>query len=137
MSNRKQKIESSEFEREASAPQQGIVREFLDFLMHNKKWWLTPIILVLLLVTVLIVLSGSAAAPFIYALLIGQFLGSSAAAIRLLGSQGRICGAGVPPARFHCHRRCAAETAAPQSCPTLPLPADADLQQWRLRTLAG
>jgi hypothetical protein len=49
-------------------PQQGIVREFLDFLLHNKKWWLTPIILVLLLVTVLIVLSGSAAAPFIYTL---------------------------------------------------------------------
>jgi len=57
-----------DFEREADAPQQGIVREFLDFLMHNKKWWLTPIILVLLMVTVLIVLSGSAAAPFIYTL---------------------------------------------------------------------
>ena len=57
-----------DFEREAATPQQGIVREFLDFLMHNKKWWLTPIILVLLLVTVLIVLSGSAAAPFIYTL---------------------------------------------------------------------
>jgi hypothetical protein len=58
----------NEFEREADAPQQGIIREFLDFLLHNKKWWLTPIILVLLLVTVLIVLSGSAAAPFIYTL---------------------------------------------------------------------
>jgi hypothetical protein len=60
--------DNDDFEREARAPQQGIVREFLDFLMHNKKWWLTPIILVLLLVTVLIVLSGSAAAPFIYTL---------------------------------------------------------------------
>ena len=59
---------STDFEREASEKQQGIVREFLDFLLHNKKWWLTPIILVLLLVTVLIVLSGSAAAPFIYTL---------------------------------------------------------------------
>jgi hypothetical protein len=59
---------NNEFEREASEPQQGVVREFLDFLLHNKKWWLTPIILVLLLVTVLIVLSGSAAAPFIYTL---------------------------------------------------------------------
>ena len=57
-----------DFEREADAPPQGIVREFLDFLMHNKKWWLTPVILVLLLVTILIVLSGSAAAPFIYTL---------------------------------------------------------------------
>ena len=63
-----QKNNGNEFEQEASAPQQGIVREFLDFLLHNKKWWLTPIILVLLLVTVLIVLSGSAAAPFIYTL---------------------------------------------------------------------
>ncbi len=60
--------EAGDFEREAKNPQQGIVREFLDFLMHNKKWWLTPIILVLMLVTVLIVLSGSAAAPFIYTL---------------------------------------------------------------------
>ena len=59
---------STDFEREASESQQGIVREFLDFLMHNKKWWLTPIILVLLLVMILIVLSGSAAAPFIYTL---------------------------------------------------------------------
>jgi hypothetical protein len=57
-----------EFEREAEAHQQGILREFLGFLLHNKKWWLTPIILALLLVTVLIVLSGSAAAPFIYTL---------------------------------------------------------------------
>jgi len=59
---------NTDFEREASEAQPGIVREFLDFLLHNKKWWLTPIILVLLLVTILIVLSGSAAAPFIYTL---------------------------------------------------------------------
>ena len=66
--NENETNERRDFEREASTPQRGIVREFLDFLMHNKKWWLTPIILVLLLVTVLIVLSGSAAAPFIYTL---------------------------------------------------------------------
>jgi hypothetical protein len=62
------KRREKEFEREAEAPQQGILAEFLDFLLNNKKWWLTPIILVLLLVAVLIVMSGSAAAPFIYAL---------------------------------------------------------------------
>ena len=56
------------FEREAEAPQQGLVAEFVDFLLNNKKWWLTPIIVVLLLVALLIVLSGSAAAPFIYTL---------------------------------------------------------------------
>ncbi len=56
------------FAEEAEAGQEGILGEFVYFLMHNKKWWLTPIILVLLLVTVLILLGGSAAAPFIYTL---------------------------------------------------------------------
>ena len=55
-----------DFLREAEQPQSGLVREFVDFLSHNKKWWLTPIILVLLLLGVLIALGGSAAAPFIY-----------------------------------------------------------------------
>ena len=68
MGEQEHKATEQAFEREAEAPQQGIVREFFDFLMHNKKWWLTPIIVVLLLVTLLIVLSGSAAAPFIYTL---------------------------------------------------------------------
>lgn len=44
----------------------GIVREFVDFLKYNKKWWLTPIVAVLLLVGVLIVLTTSGAAPFLY-----------------------------------------------------------------------
>lgn len=52
----------------ASQRSTGIVREFWDFLAHNKKWWLMPIIVVLLLVAVLIILGGSAAAPFIYTL---------------------------------------------------------------------
>lgn len=43
-----------------------ILREFADFLIHNKKWWLTPIILSLLLVGVLVIFGSSAAAPFIY-----------------------------------------------------------------------
>ena len=51
---------------EQSSP--GIIREFVDFLRYNKKWWLTPILLVLLLVGTLIVLGGTAAAPFIYTL---------------------------------------------------------------------
>jgi hypothetical protein len=60
--------QADQFAAEAEEASPGLVREFFDFLLHNKKWWLTPIILVLLLVTVLIVLSGSAAAPFIYTL---------------------------------------------------------------------
>ena len=46
----------------------GLIREFWDFLRHNKKWWLTPIILVLLLLGALLILGGTAAAPFIYTL---------------------------------------------------------------------
>ena len=56
------------FAREAEAPQQGLVPEFVDFLRHNKKWWLTPIILVLLLLGLFVVLGSTGAAPFIYTL---------------------------------------------------------------------
>jgi Family of unknown function (DUF5989) len=46
----------------------GLVREFWDFLRHNKKWWLLPVLVVVFLLGFLILLSGSAAAPFIYTL---------------------------------------------------------------------
>lgn len=49
---------------EQSSP--GLVSEFLDFLVHNKKWWLAPIVAVLLLVGLLVLLSSSVVAPFIY-----------------------------------------------------------------------
>jgi Family of unknown function (DUF5989) len=60
--------DEDELARYASQAPTGIVREFIDFLLHNKKWWLAPIILVLLLIGVLIVLGGTGAAPFIYTL---------------------------------------------------------------------
>ena len=60
--------EVAQFEEQASLSQPGLLREFLDFLMHNKKWWLAPIVLVLLLVGLLVILGGSGAAPFIYTL---------------------------------------------------------------------
>ena len=45
------------------------LREFLDFLLTRKKYWLLPIIIVLLLFGGLIILSqGTAVAPFIYTL---------------------------------------------------------------------
>jgi hypothetical protein len=56
------------FAQQAEQQSHGVVREFVDFLKHNKKWWLIPIVLVLLLVGALVVLSSSAAAPFIYTL---------------------------------------------------------------------
>ena len=45
----------------------SFLREFLDFLMERKKYWLIPVLIVLLLFGGLIVLTqGSAIAPFIY-----------------------------------------------------------------------
>lgn len=47
----------------------GIVKEFWEFLLHRKKWWLFPIIIMLALLGLLIVFTeGSALAPFIYTL---------------------------------------------------------------------
>jgi hypothetical protein len=45
----------------------SFIKEFLDFLIQRKKYWLFPIVFFLLIFGVLIVLSqGSAVAPFIY-----------------------------------------------------------------------
>jgi hypothetical protein len=57
-----------DFSKIANEQDPGLLAEFWDFLIHNKKWWLTPIILVLLLMGLLVMLSGTAAAPFIYTL---------------------------------------------------------------------
>jgi hypothetical protein len=57
-----------DFSSAASEQQPGAVRQFVDFMLHNKKWWLVPIILALLMVGGLIILGGTAAAPLIYTL---------------------------------------------------------------------
>ena len=57
---------ANEFERQAAGKQRGFVGQFLDYALHNKKWWLTPIIVLLLLASLLIILGGSGLAPFIY-----------------------------------------------------------------------
>ena len=59
---------TTEFEELASRGQGGQIAQLVDYLLHNKKWWLTPIIVVLLLVGVLVILGGTGAAPFIYTL---------------------------------------------------------------------
>lgn len=46
----------------------SLVREFVEFLGENKKWWLAPIIISVLLLGGLVLLGGTAAAPFIYTL---------------------------------------------------------------------
>ena len=58
----------SDFQRQAEQAPPGLVAEFIDFVLHNKKWWLTPIIVVLLVLGLLVLLSGTGAAPFIYTL---------------------------------------------------------------------
>ncbi len=56
------------FEQAQQEQQAGIVKEFLLFLKHNKKFWMIPILIALLALGVLILLGGTAAAPFIYTL---------------------------------------------------------------------
>lgn len=46
----------------------NILKEFLDFLKHNKRWWLLPIVITLLGLGILLLASGGAMAPFIYTL---------------------------------------------------------------------
>ena len=47
----------------------SFLKEFWEFLMIRKKYWLFPIIIILVLFGGLIILSqGSAVAPFIYTL---------------------------------------------------------------------
>lgn len=47
----------------------NLVKEFWQYLMSNKKWWIAPIIIMLLLLGALIFFTqGSAVAPFIYTL---------------------------------------------------------------------
>lgn len=58
--------QSDEMARLAGEAPPGLIAEFVDFLRHNKRWWLTPIVVVLLLVGALLLLSGTALAPFIY-----------------------------------------------------------------------
>ncbi len=55
-----------DFAREVDQPPRTLILEFIDFLCHDKKWWLTPIIVVLLLLASLMFLSTTAVAPFIY-----------------------------------------------------------------------
>ena len=69
MTEKENSVDSkSEFELQAIENDIGIVREFILFLKHNKKWWLTPIIIALLLIAVIVISAGTGAAPFIYTL---------------------------------------------------------------------
>jgi len=64
----KQDNGKTEFDCLAEQKSPGLAKEFLDFLLHNKKWWLAPILIVLLVLGLITVLGGTGAAPFIYTL---------------------------------------------------------------------
>lgn len=66
MSKPSKQSHKKEFLDQAGQKRGNIVREFLDFLRHNKKWWLLPILLILLVMGLLVLLSSSALAPFLY-----------------------------------------------------------------------
>jgi hypothetical protein len=46
----------------------GLVRELIELIVHNKKWWLAPVIIVLLLIGLLIAVGSTALAPYLYPL---------------------------------------------------------------------
>jgi hypothetical protein len=59
---------NNEFEQLSRQKRGSLVTEFIEFLHHNKKWWLLPILIILLGMGLLVLLSSSAVAPFIYPL---------------------------------------------------------------------
>lgn len=59
---------ADEFARAAQERGPSLVRELLDFLRENHKWWLAPIVVALLLLGGLVLLNGTALAPFLYTL---------------------------------------------------------------------
>jgi hypothetical protein len=56
----------TDFEKAAADRAPSLGREFLQFLVENKKWWLMPLVLLLLLFSLLVVFATTGAAPFIY-----------------------------------------------------------------------
>lgn len=45
----------------------GLVREFMDFIVHNALWWMVPIVVVLAVMVALILFTESSPVlPFIY-----------------------------------------------------------------------
>ena len=56
------------FAKQSQARSPSVLAEFVDFLIHNKKWWLTPIVLVLLILSFFVLMTNTALGPFIYVL---------------------------------------------------------------------
>jgi hypothetical protein len=56
------------FEKANQEKPAGTIREFLQFLSANKKWWLLPIVLVLVVCSLLAIIAASIS-PYIYTLI--------------------------------------------------------------------
>jgi hypothetical protein len=63
-----QRSAAESFRSQAERDGGGVMREFIDLIRHNRKWWLIPIIVVLLVLGLLVILGATGAAPFIYTL---------------------------------------------------------------------
>ena len=59
---------NEDFQKLGQEKRSNLAIEFLDFLRHNKKWWLLPMLIVILGLGALVVLGGTGLAPFIYTL---------------------------------------------------------------------
>ena len=46
----------------------GLIADFREYLMENKKWWILPIIIGMLVIMLLVVVGTPALLPFIYTL---------------------------------------------------------------------
>jgi hypothetical protein len=62
--------QTSGFQQQAEQAAPGLLSEFLDFVLHNKKWWMIPIVVCLLVLGLMAFLMSGAGgvAPFIYTL---------------------------------------------------------------------
>jgi hypothetical protein len=68
LSNRPTELSVRSFSEQAEQKSSSLVRELVDLLVTNKKWWLAPVVATLMIVGVVVVLGGTAVAPFIYTL---------------------------------------------------------------------
>ena len=62
--------QANTFQQQAERAAPGLVSEFIDFVLHNKKWWMIPIVVSLLILGLMAFLMSNAGgvAPFIYTL---------------------------------------------------------------------
>ena len=61
-------IDSADEDFEALAIEQGLIAEFWEYVLENRKFWMIPILMVLVILGVLIALGGTVIAPLIYPL---------------------------------------------------------------------